>query len=481
MQVSLGPYVPGMTLPMPDAYDGPTLLEGSKARFAATAPPVARGVLRELRAFTRKFVRAHFVPIPANEDVSVERWLAENGTYSLKRKLELMEVWERSKRTVGKRDFDVKLFTKVESYPSCKHARGINSRTDVAKCYFGPFFHLIEEVVYKHPAFIKHVPVRERPGYILKMLGGFPGPYLETDYSQFEKHFTPAVMKALEMELYEYMLFNFPKVFRDIKRALTGINRCYANSFMLRVRGKRMSGEMCTSLGNGFSNLVLANFIAYKKGGTITGVVEGDDGLFHCTVPLTSSDFLECGFTIKMLEHDHLLQSSFCGLIMSRDLSTMTDPVSVLLSVGWTSSNLRMCGDVVLKGLLRAKALSLAYEHPNCPVLYKLAMVLLVRTEGVQPRFNSNWYEASLRNEIARFKDETRSLLQKGPSLGTRSDFARVFNIPVPVQLEVERELDQWHGGALDGPWVRYVCRGVHPDCRMYCSRYVRDYKVYRL
>lgn len=481
MQVSLGPHVPGLVMPMPDAYDGPTLLEGSKARFAATAPKVARAVLRELRSFTIDFVRRNFVPIPANEDVSVARWLRENGTYSLKRKVELQRVWDDAKRSVSKRDMDVKLFTKVENYPSCKHARGINSRTDVAKCYFGPYFHLIEQIVYENPAFIKHVPVRQRPRYIQDMLARYPGPYLETDYSQFEKHFTPAIMNAVEMQLYRYMLSNFPSVFRDIKRALTGTNRCYANSFMLKVKGKRMSGEMCTSLGNGFTNLVLANFIAYRKGGVIQGVVEGDDGLFHCTVPLSSADFLECGFTIKMLQHDDLLQSSFCGLIMSGDLSTMTDPVKVMLGVGWTSSNLRMCNDVVLKGLLRAKALSLAYEHPQCPILYRLALSLLVRTEGVVPRFSTNWYESSLLQEVERFKEETQLMLQKGPSPRTRIDFARVFGIPIPVQLRIEQELSEWHGGALDGPWTRYVCRAVHPDCRMYASRYVRGSKSYPL
>jgi hypothetical protein len=250
---------------------------------------------------------------------------------------------------------------------------------------------------------------------------------------------------------------------------------------MLKVKGKRMSGEMCTSLGNGFTNLVLANFIAHRKGGVIQGVVEGDDGLFHCTVPLSSADFLECGFTIKMLHHDDLLQSSFCGLIMSGDLSTMTDPVKVMLGVGWTSSNLRMCNDVVLKGLLRAKALSLAYEHPQCPILYRLALSLLVRTEGVTPRFSSNWYESSLLQEVERFKEETQLMLKKGPSPRTRVDFARVFGIPIPVQLRVEQELSEWHGGALDGPWTRYVCRAVHPDCRMYASRYVRGYKSYPL
>jgi hypothetical protein len=353
-----------------------------------------------------------------------------------------------------------------------KHARGINSRSDEFKCFSGPFFKLIESIVYAHPAFIKHVPVRERPKYIVDMLGGFPGPFLETDYSQFEKHFTPDVMEVIEMELYSYMLAEFPYALGVIKSAMMGTNHCNFKKFRIDIDGRRMSGEMCTSLGNGFSNLMLADFIATDKGGVITGVVEGDDGLFFSSVPITSADFLELGFEIKMLVHNNLLHSSFCGLVMSKDLCTMTDPRKVLMNIGWTHSPLMFGGHKVRMGLLRAKALSLAYEHPRCPILSCLALRLLTYTSGFRPRFESNVYEASLTEELERFKDETRELLTQGPSLACRAEFAELFEISVERQYEIEFEIQSWNGGPLTGQSILSLFHEGYNDCRDYYERF---------
>lgn len=463
---------------MPDTFHGPTLLEGAKARFARNPPKTDKNLMRGLSAFVEDFVTRNFTPIPANEDVSVERWLSENTTYTKTRKAELQRLWDSNQRTITPIDYLVKTFTKTENYPCYKHARAINSRSDMAKCFFGPFFHLIEKVVYAYPAFIKHVPVRERPRYILTMLGKYPGPFMETDYSQFESHFVPDVMNSLEMILYRYMLQNFPHVMEHIESAMTGMNRCTSRHFLLKVLGRRMSGEMCTSLGNGFSNLMLASYAAHLKGGGIEGVVEGDDGLFYCTKDIGTDDFSRLGFRIKMKIHDDLLQSSFCGLVMSRDLQTMTSPIPTIISFGWTHSPLMLCGPKIRQQLLRAKALSLAYEHPRCPILSALALTVLRHTAGVKPRHDTGWYSRHLVEEVQKFKEETESLLAEGPSLQTRIDFARLYQISIPEQLSVERELFEWRGGPL-GPHVVQLCRRTHPDVRHYDMNYVRGSRRY--
>lgn len=80
-----------------------------------------------------------------------------------------------------------------------------------------------------------------------------------------------------------------------------------------------MSGDMCTSLGNGFSNKMKAEFLAYKAGGTIDGFVEGDDGLFVTNFELRSSDYEKLGFTIKIEEIADPCEASFCGMIFGED------------------------------------------------------------------------------------------------------------------------------------------------------------------
>lgn len=465
---------------MPDLVDGPTLLNGCKARFCAKPPVPKRNLLRALRKHVRWRVKKLFKPLLPGEVPTVREWL-DSCPYPLHRKTELLKAWTGAEEQIRAKDFKVLSHGKQETYLRYKHARGINSRSDVFKCYTGPYFKAIESVVYKHPVFIKHVPVRERPAYILNMLGSKPGPFFESDYSQFEKHFTPEVMESLEFELYDHMLKDFPAALKTIKDAMSGKNRCSYGKFRIDIEGRRMSGEMCTSLGNGFSNWMLADFLCTRKGGHFIGVVEGDDALFYSTVPLTKEDFAELGFEIKILEHQNLLRTSFCGLVMSEDLATMTDPRKVLINFGWTHSPLRVGGPKVKAGLLRAKALSLAYEHPRCPILFALAERMLVHTHGVRPRFETGWYEQTLNAEIAKFSAETAVMIRAGPSHQTRCDFADQFGIPIEHQLSIEREIADWKGGYLDGPFLRGLFTGPdYEDCRDYFDRYTSDRKICR-
>lgn len=464
---------------MPDLVDGPTLLNGCKARFCATPPQASQIKLRGLRKHVRWKVESLFEPLMPGDVKSVWEWL-ESCKYPLHRKTELYRTWLESHGAVTKKDFKVLSHGKLETYLKYKHARGINSRSDTFKCYTGPFFSAIEHVVFQHPVFIKHVPVRLRPKYIIEMLGSLCGPFYESDYSQFEKHFTPEVMESLEMILYEHMLKNYPEVLRTIRSAMLGKNRCSYGKFRLDIKGRRMSGEMCTSLGNGFSNWMLADYLCTMKGGKFIGVVEGDDALFYSTVPLTTQDFAELGFEIKLLEHTNLLRTSFCGLVMSEDLITMTDPRKVLLNFGWTHSPLRCGGPKIRLGLLRAKALSLAYEHPQCPILSALAKRMIVHTNGVVPRFDSGWYAQMLNEEVENFKEETRCLLVAGPTDQARSDFADVFGIPVCIQLEVEREITEWNGGYLGGTYTDALFGPEFNDCRDYFDRFTSDMPICR-
>ncbi len=122
-----------------------------------------------------------FDPLPPGLDMSVATWLS-NTDYSLQRRVELQKIWDENDGIVSEQHKVVKGHIKDETYMDYKHARGINSREDVFKCAVGPCFKHIESVVYRHPAFIKHVPTKDRPSYIQSMLGHFPGPFYETDY-----------------------------------------------------------------------------------------------------------------------------------------------------------------------------------------------------------------------------------------------------------------------------------------------------------
>jgi len=432
-----------------------------------------------MKQFVLNYVEGHFMPLPADSNLSVEQWLADNQNYPLWRKQEMLSAWENSGCACLESDYLVKNFCKVETYTNrYKHARGINSRSDIFKCYTGPFFSAIERVVYSNPAFIKHVPVRNRPQYITNILAGHPGPYYESDYSQFEKHFTPAIMENIEFVLYEHMLKNFPEVFRVISQAMSGVNHCTNKFFTIKIRGRRMSGEMCTSLGNGFTNLMLAMFVAHEKGGSIVGVVEGDDGLFASNVDLSSEDFVTLGFDIKMEARNTVLESKFCGLMMSQDLISLADPRKILVNFGWSHSPL-ICGGTKLKlRLLRAKALSLCYEHPQSPVVVSLAVRIIELTSHLTPYYDGGWWERNLHREMNERIDETMGLVQAGPSECARVDFERIYGVSVTDQIHLENYFSTLPSLDLemDDPVLLGLFGHDYDDARDYYLRFTSEF-----
>lgn len=449
----------------PDFCHPATALHGVLKRFCKTPPKPNARKIRSLRRFAERFVRKHYAPIASDADYSVETWL-DATDYPEWRKRQLLECWY-DKPWVVRDDFVNKSFIKREFYTDFKAARGINSRSDTFKCFSGPFFKLIESQVYDQPCFdgsqlipgvhnpfIKHIPCHLRPQFLTEMFEGCDGPFYETDYSEFEKHFTPEVLDALELVLYKHMLQHHPQVYTTIVAALRGTNKCCYNAFVVRIAARRMSGDMCTSLGNGFSNLILFTFVAYSKGGIAFGVVEGDDALFKSTVELTMEDFKSLGFDIKIMSHTFLHLTSFCGMSFSSDGILLRNPLRVMPKFGWSFSPRRLGSFATRLSLLKARALSLAYESPRCPIIHALAKKSLEVTENAQPIFESGYHHAEIKSWIEKFPDVMQQQLNQPPSMQSRLEFASHFGISVEIQLRVEEIVSSWDGSSLDHPVI---------------------------
>lgn len=98
-------------------------------------------------------------------------------------------------------------FGKVEALEGAKENRIIDARCDYAKVRYGPLVKSIERRVYESiPEFVKHLPVCEFPRWISEVCSPHPGEsVLATDYTSFEGHFAPALIRACEGQLYQYM------------------------------------------------------------------------------------------------------------------------------------------------------------------------------------------------------------------------------------------------------------------------------------
>jgi hypothetical protein len=457
VQVSLNCHVVGYACPQPDLGDMLTAKAAVIKRAGAKTPLPHVGKLGEFNQFVKSWLKKNLTPLRPDADTSVDTWL-DKTSYPLHRRNELKRKWDavnsiheptRGHKLKRKKYFILKCFIKDETYPSFKHARGINSRSDEFKCAVGPIFKLIEQELFALKWFIKHVPVKNRPQWIVEALSGKGSRYASTDHTTFEASFVAEVMEACEFELYDYMTQALPEhdEFMELLReALLGVNHLVYKYFDVEIPSTRMSGEMNTSLGNGFTNLMLILFLYHKYGKPEPGAfVEGDDGLIAADWFPSKQDFTDLGFTVKMEVHESLSEASFCGLIFDpQDLVNVTDPLEVLATFGWTSNRYARSNDRTTLRLLRCKALSLAHQYPGCPILQSLSAYVLRCTKSFDVEkfvmhthaYKNEW----LRNEMLRCVDD--NVPHRPVPSNTRLLVERKFGITIGVQLKWEAYFD---------------------------------------
>jgi len=457
-----------------DTNDPVTQADGLRKRLLVDLPQAEPEAMKEFRAFTKQWISEHLTPLVWRP--RFHEWL-DSTNYSMGRKQELIHAFESLHGGTPKmKDCrKVNSFGKTESYPTYKFMRWINSRNDRVKVWFGPLIKAIEAEVYKQPWFIKHTPVAERPA-ALEALKRDGCKYFLTDYTSWEAAFVPELMDICELELYDHMLQHVtdPSERKKYRDMLTGVNKLRTRiGVAVDVEGKRMSGDMCTSLGNGFTNLMATLFIAHKKGFYVNGFVEGDDGIFACSGKLTPQDYRELGLLIKIVEVvDPCTMvpvnpcpsrtgvnpgAAFCGIICSETGQIIRDPRRFVAEFGWTSACIHG-GDTVIASLQRAKALSAVYETPHCPVLGELARLALRKTRGAVPRFVEDGFHTCP-------KDETRPP-PFSPDPETRELFATQFGVSVQDQLLLEARFRRGDLKVMDvmeptSDMLHYVARYV--------------------
>lgn len=431
---------------MPDPADPYNVLAGLTKRLARLLPDYQEPLMLRLERFVTRWLHKNLKPLESV--MGLEEWLAST-TYSEARKQQLRMAFDKmrgSQTCPEKWAHSINGFIKRESYASTdaglKYPRMINSRSDVFKVFSGPAFKSMEKVVFQNPWFIKKVPVQDRPSAIDRLRQ--PGhSYYQSDFASFEAHFRPRIMDAVELELYAYMLIKFPVLSNCICQTIRASdgncprhdrfqNKIRSNTgVQCKVQGRRMSGDMCTSLGNGFTNLMMWLFMCEELGVESTGYVEGDDGIFAVKGPVapTSQMYLEAGWTIDIIKVDDPAEASFCGCLYS-DGCIIRDPRKALCTFGWSLS-MPSAGDALRKQLLRAKSLSMACELPQCPILGAIARRGVQLTEGVKPRYVRDGYTELLETAVP-------STAPFCPPSGVRSLFERKFGISAETQIKLE-------------------------------------------
>jgi len=484
---SLGMHIEGVSCPHPDLNDTSTAIEGGLYRVCPRIPGYEQRK-RPFARFVKRWIKKHLKPLAPDSDVSVESWLSKTN-YSVKRKEELLMKFNRILDVNNPDYVKVKSFIKDEFYPDYKHARTINSRTDEFKTMVGPIFQLIGDQLFSLPYFIKKVSIDKRPQTILSAMRRIQGKVYATDFSSFEAHFVEKLQKDCEFILYEYMTQHLPMGQQFMKwcEAFVGVNQLQFKTFLLEICAKRMSGEMNTSLGNGFTNLMIILYIIWTKNpdAAVEIFVEGDDSIFKTMVDINSDDFVRFGCRVKLEEFTDVCRASFCGMVFDeQDLTNVSDPREVLATFGWTTAKYIRSKKSVHMTLLRCKALSLAYQYPSCPVLSRLAYNVLRLTKSHEvKRFleKHDDYFNQYEMEILNLANKQGRFLFIEPGIRTRVLVEELYKITIDQQRKFEEYFDNMvEIGPLKGnmfldimppAWIDYYARysgNVRPKSAIY-------------
>lgn len=479
VSVSLGVHARGAVLPRP-ADDPVSAASGAMKRIATDPGKMSRRMKRQFARFVERFCKRWLIPLDPTTDLSVEGWLSDNTTYSASRKQALLSVWNEGQHKMAgpfefhnnhkRHAYRVNNFIKDEFYAEYKHPRMINSRSDMFKCVVGPLFSAIAKDTFnlKFPGksygpLIKYVPVSDRPVVLRDLLTEFEELYQVTDYSSFEAHFTAEVMETCEFQLYKHMTSKLPNSseFMDLLRdSMCKVNTLRNKWFRVLIDAVRMSGEMNTSLGNGFSNMMFTLFQAnqtHLKNGYVgsldswisncfeyvRGVFEGDDGLcvFHPSCRPTSADFQAMGMIIKLEDHKEIGTASFCGNVFDPiDMIQVCDPLKVLCSMGWSNKKYVRATSATKASILRCKANSYINQYPGCPIVQALSLYVL-RVTSVdldrELRYLDNsghWAKGKYRQAY----DKLETLVPLATPGRTRDLVERMFQVPPECQIEME-------------------------------------------
>lgn len=457
MSTTLPLWVKGVTPPRPDPGHTPSYIGGTLRRIGFEPPKMNRKLKRKYIRFVKLWCRRNLTPLIDSDVPTVKQWL-KTTDYTEARKQELLREWQKYGKMPRRKVLrKVKSFIKDETYLDFKFPRLINSRVDIAKCLFGPLCYAVAKRVFALPQFIKTVPVSQRPKVLRDFLFKDGEEMDSTDYTSFEAHFTDEKMEITQKILFDHMTSTCGSYLRRIAQlmfeTLSGNNEICNKILSFIIKAKRCSGEMDTSLSNGFTNAMNIEFLAYLKKCSVRYFVEGDDGLAKFRPPHlapTVSDFQELGFLIKVIRSKDMAELSFCGQVYDVDeCVVVTDVREQLARFGWTNSRYVQASYKTRLQLLRAKGFSMVYQYTGCPILSVLGRRILELTNDVkiEKRIVDN-YDSYHKHILV---DALKGLPPpREPGLQTRLLVEKLYSISIDQQVAIESKIRTWTLGGQD-------------------------------
>lgn len=353
------------------------------------------------------------------------------------------------------------LFIKAEGYPGAnKPPRLICFPAEGEKLLMSmAFFHLM------HPMFssqfcTKEIPEHFRPRAIESRLSGLPVKFV-ADYTSFECVPNKQMMQLGEHRVYRQLL---PPEYHFLLDVIESGGWLQANSgFSIKTPAVQYSGRYTTSLSNTIRNKLLMDSVAEYIGVGIDGyrgVFEGDDSLTTWPKGVTQDQILSAlgrlGVAAEMAQFEDLGKAGYCSMFWNENFELVCDPIKVLATFPFSTSAQAANVDNI-PALCAAKAMSLAYRSPGCPIISAIVRRYIAPTGIMETRneYERKWFRqfskidprhsrsASRRKSTFKIRFDRWDLVRE-PSANQRQLFWEIFGIcPSDQQLAEKKILSE--------------------------------------
>lgn len=455
--------VDGLSPLTPFTQCATTALNGVQARIARILPAHDPVLRREFVQESCKYWKSNITPIQSDL-VDWEDWLnwvQDRGVYTVDEIEKMRRFAEENpnRMFVGGetvKRMKVGVFIKLEFYTEYKPSRNIFAVDLTTKLHFSALVYLFEKhivelfgyhndeaVQAKRAWTFKKIPVHAR-GKFMRDLGC--GKCFDTDFSSAECHHKEYVMWLFIFAMrLAFMGLAWAKPYVDeLDEYLQNPHKCKSQFWKFMLGVVLLSGHPITSIANAMFNVCVIIFTIYKHPGMCVEwfAVEGDDGVgvFKGTPP-PDKFFTDLGFLLKY----NVGQSDvtgFCGIMFDLESGdNIADIYKQMVKIPWLFK--RFGRSNTRRRLIRAKALSMYYQYPNCPILSHYCYRILELTSGMNLGSVVKHVDRYRRDQL--YEALQSKFYQKPPDIKntTRETVSLLFGISPDEQIRIEGALSQ--------------------------------------
>nr|UCS96357.1 MAG: RNA-dependent RNA polymerase [Riboviria sp.] len=337
------------------------------------------------------------------------------------------------------------VFIKNEGFPSgVKPPRLIAFPQEGEKLLMSMAFYHIMFPMFSSGYCTKEISEHDRPRTIEERLGGLPTRFV-ADYTSWE-----CVPNKLIMQLGEHRVLKYcthPDYWFLFDLIEAGGTLRAKSGFTIRTTAVQYSGRYTTSLCNTIRNKLMMDASALYMGLSLDsyrGVFEGDDSLTAWPAWVTQ-DMIEeslgrLGVSAEIVKVEDIGKAGYCSMYWNSNYELVCEPIKVIATFPFSSSQLS-ASPKNAKPLLAAKAMSLAYRAPGCPIVWSIAR-RYIQTVGLletRNEYERRWFsQFSVRSQRKRQNGR-----QKRSESSMRVSFDRwdLIREPTPQQRRLFLEL----------------------------------------